>query len=134
MTTVCSGQRGCCAPAARFLSHPAAVEAWTLGLYTVSMQPPYRIEQAFLHLAFSVKLFEHFRRGRVSKDAFDCAIDIPTPQGSFHLPAGLFHTNNDLVLAAENTYSAAVGVCAIAMETALVAAAIPNTATDMSAK
>jgi len=96
------------------------------------MEPPRRIEQAFLHLTFSIKLFEYFRKNLVPKDAFDCVIVIPTPHGAHRIEADVFHTPHDLVLAAENSYSTALGVCAIAMEAALADAEIANSAHDMS--
>lgn len=81
--------------------------------------PDHRIRQAFLHLEFSIKLFLYFEKGLVAQDEFDCDTTIQTREGEVRFGRGAFYTSRDLVLAAQNVYSSALGVCAIAMESAL---------------
>jgi len=96
------------------------------------MKPPYRVQQAFLQLEFSIKLFRYFEKGLVDKDAFDCVTDIPTTHGRVRLAADAFHTPVDLVLAAQNVYSSTLGVCAIAMDSALSDHSIDRNPSDRS--
>jgi hypothetical protein len=96
------------------------------------MKPPDRIHQAFLYLQFTVKLFRYFEMGMVRKEVFDCAIEIPMPGEPLRLEANTYHTYNDLVLAAQNVYSSALGVCAIALESALNDFGVANNPLDAS--
>lgn len=60
--------------------------------------------------------------------------EIRTPGGLLQYPQGAFHTDQDLILAAQNVYSTALGVCAIALESALQDYGIMNDPRDMSEK
>jgi hypothetical protein len=97
------------------------------------MKPSDRISQAFLHLHFCVKLVCYFELGFVRKSDFDKATKISTARGLLRFEANAFDTEDDLVLAAQNVYSSALGVCAIALESALQDGGIPNDPTDVSA-
>jgi hypothetical protein len=96
------------------------------------LKPPYRVRQAFLHLEFSVKLFRYFEMGLVRRADFDRATEVSTAEGPVVFGAGTFNTDHDLVLAAQNSYSSALGVCAIALENALLDHGIRNDPSDDS--
>jgi len=98
------------------------------------MKPKERIYQAFLHLQFAIKLFCFFENGHVQKEQFDCVTEIQTAGELLQYPQGAFHTDQDLILAAQNVYSTALGVCAIALESALQDYGVMNDPQDMSEK
>ena len=98
------------------------------------MKPSDRIHQAFLQLRFAIKLCRHFELGLVPKEVFDCEIEVPLNGGSLRLEAGTFDTYDDLVLAAQNVYSYTLGVCAIALESALLERQFANNPSDLSSQ
>jgi hypothetical protein len=98
------------------------------------MKPSDRVHQAFLHLQFSIKLLCYVEMGLVRKDEFDCATEIRTPEGLLRFEANAFNTYDDLILAAQNVYSSALGVCAIALESALKDFGVANDPNDSSPK
>ena len=90
------------------------------------MLPDERIKQAFLHLEFAVKVMRYFESGRVRKADFDIETPIVTPVGRTSLSANSFHTDRDLILGGQNVYSTTLGVCAIALESALIDHGVKN--------
>jgi hypothetical protein len=96
------------------------------------MQPELRISQAFLQLRFAIKLVRYFEYGFVKKEVFDCEHAIPTRGGLLQLESQEFFTNDDLVMAAGNVYSTTLGVCAIALESALADSGLRNDPSDLS--
>ena len=78
-----------------------------------------------------MKLFPYFEKGCVRKESFDCEILID--EGRLRLEAGIFHSYDDLVLAAQNVYSSTLGVCAIALESALTECGLANNSSDTTA-
>jgi hypothetical protein len=77
------------------------------------------INQAFLQLEFSIKLFSYFENKKVNKDEFDTDVIIPGTPLNSNFYHNSFQTYNDLVLGAENTYSISIGFTAIVLDDAL---------------
>ena len=77
------------------------------------------IEQSFLQLEFSVKLLAYFETEKVDKDEFDTEISWPGKLINLIFPHNSYKTYNDLILAAENSYSITLGFTSIVLNDAL---------------
>ncbi|MCE5333601.1 MAG: hypothetical protein LLG06_03330 [Desulfobacteraceae bacterium] len=68
----------------------------------MTMDPVDRIDQVFLQLVFAIKLLNYFELKKVSKKEFDASTYILKP--NLHFPEDTFHTYDDLIHDATNTY------------------------------
>jgi hypothetical protein len=98
----------------------------------MSWQPKQRIDQAMLGLEFAIKLMNYVELRKLDKDSFDTDTIVLLPGGSLTFKTSSFHTYDDLILGAQNLYSQALAVSAVAMEAALQQAGIPNDSTDVT--
>ena len=90
------------------------------------------IEQAFLQLAFSIKLLTFFELEKIDKDEFDTDLTILGEHGNIGYSHGTFNTYDDLIHAAHNNFNLTLGFTAITLETSLQAASISNNPNDQS--
>lgn len=94
------------------------------------MTPAEKIEQAFLQLAFSIKLLTFFEQNKIDKVQFDNDTTIILKRKNIHLNDNTFNTYDDLVFAAENNFNITLGATAIIMDESLTSAGFPNNYTD----
>lgn len=90
------------------------------------------IEQAFLQLAFSIKLLTFFELRKIDKDEFDTDLIILGERGNIGYRHGTFKTYDDLICGATNNFNLTLGFTAITLESSLQAAKIPNNPNDSS--
>jgi len=77
------------------------------------------INQAFLYLEFTIKLFIYMEQITIDKDEFDTKIQITGEKKNIFFNANAFDTYDDLILGAENSVLLAVGFTAIVLDTSL---------------
>ncbi|MBX3334435.1 MAG: hypothetical protein KF876_09935 [Nitrospira sp.] len=98
----------------------------------MTWSPIDRIDQALLSLEFAIKLMNYVALGKINKEDLDCGTLVHLPGGNLSFGKSTFHTYDDLIHASENLYSQALAASAVAMETALQGAGIPNNPNDRS--
>lgn len=96
------------------------------------LTPVERINQAFLHFEFAVKLMNYFELQKVDKQAFDTATVVLLDRGSISLHDNTFNSYDDLILAARNNYQITLGATAITLDSSLDEARIKHDASDTS--
>ena len=77
------------------------------------------INQAFLHLEFTIKLLIYMERRTIDKDEFDTNIVITGKKRNISFNDSAFNTYDDLILGAENCVLLSVGFTAIVLNTSL---------------
>ena len=83
------------------------------------MTPSETIEQAFLQLAFAVKLVTYAELGKFSRPEFDTDVLIKLERRNLPLRGGTFHSDDDIVLAAQNNFVLTLGFTVIVLDRAL---------------
>lgn len=74
------------------------------------------LESAFLQLSFAMKVWHFVRGGGLQRESFDIALTALDDRGvPYVMLEGEFHTDHDLVLAAENNISICFGAAAITL-------------------
>jgi hypothetical protein len=75
------------------------------------------LETAFLQLSFSLKVEHYFELNPPDKARFDIPYTIKSHDGldNTHLPGGQFHTNDDILIAAENNIQICFGVAVLTL-------------------
>jgi hypothetical protein len=89
------------------------------------------IEQAFLQLAFAIKLLAFLDLKKIDKNEFDIDL-ILGKHGEIAYGHGTFNTYDDLINAAHNNFNLTLGFTAITLETSLQTAGISNNPSDQS--
>ena len=77
------------------------------------------INQAFLHLEFTIKLLTYMERRTIDKDEFDTNIVITGKKRNISFNDSAFNTYDDLILGTENCVLLSVGFTAIVLDTSL---------------
>jgi hypothetical protein len=77
------------------------------------------IDQAFLQLAFAIKLLTYTELGRIDKAQFDGDVLIKLNKRNLSFPAETFRSDNDIVLAAQNNFCITLGFTAVVLDEAL---------------
>jgi hypothetical protein len=91
------------------------------------MTPIEKIQQAFLHLCWSIKLESYLRIYPPTKIVnFDNPQSVCDPDDTCFLPGDQFHTIGDIQLGAENSILLSVGALFLTLENALDEAGIEN--------
>jgi hypothetical protein len=80
------------------------------------MKPIEKIDQAFLQLTFAIKLWIFADLGRIDKAVFDHEVVI---EGVKTFPANSFHTKEDVISGALNTYMISLAFTANALDAVL---------------
>jgi hypothetical protein len=84
------------------------------------MNPAEQVEQAFLHLCWSIKLDSYISLNPPSNIGdFDHEIIVTHPEDPMQLPANQFNSIDEIYLGAENTILLSVGAFFLALDTAL---------------
>jgi hypothetical protein len=74
------------------------------------------LESAFLQLSFAMKVWHFVRDGGLQRETFDIALTAIDDRGvPYVMLEGEFHSDDDLVLAAENNISICFGAAAITL-------------------
>ena len=92
------------------------------------------INQAFLHLEFTIKLLTYMERRTTEKDEFDTNIIITGKKRNISFNDSAFNTYDDLILGAENCVLIAVGFSAIVLDTSLKSAGKKADPNDQSSE
>ena len=74
------------------------------------------LESAFLQLSFAIKMWHFVRSNGLQRESFDIALTALDDNGvQYVMHEGEFHTDADLILAAENNISICFGAAAITL-------------------
>lgn len=90
------------------------------------MSPTAAIEQAFLQLAFAIKLLTYTELGKISKSEFDTEVQIKLEKRNLSFWDGPFHSYDDIILGAQNNFVLTLGFTAIVLHDVLTQAGFPN--------
>ena len=90
------------------------------------------INQAFLQLEYSIKLLTYSETNQINKDEFDTHVIWPSKIINLNFFHNSFKTYDDLILAAENSYSITLGFTSIVLDEALQSIGIKCDPSDLT--
>src|SRR5262245_11369514 len=97
---------------------------------TAPLKPSEIINQAFLLLEFTVKLFSYAELGRVNPSEFNIPVDMQVEGGILKLDHTAFDSSDEIINAAHNMVRLAFGFTASSLYSALESAGIGQGDTD----
>ena len=96
------------------------------------MTPIEKIDQAFLQLAYAIKLVNYVENEKFKKQDFDIDLTIKLPEYNLMYSADTFNSNDDIILATHNNYQITLGFTAITLDTCFESIGIKSNPKDIT--